>query len=75
MSLALRRGIKNLLLIVASISDTGLSVVLDKRLRDQIQTIVVKIDAYHPAELSTALEDIALLTGARPLLQKAGEFP
>ena len=73
MSLALRRGIKHLLLIVASISDTGLSVVLDKRLRDQIQTIVVKIDAYHPGELSVALEDIGLLTGARPLLQKAGE--
>ena len=35
MSLALRQGIKHLLLIVASISDTGLSVVLDKRLRDQ----------------------------------------
>ncbi len=73
MSLALRRGIKQLLLIVASISDTGLSVVLDKRLRDQIQTIVVKVDAYHPGELSVALEDIGLLTGARPLLQKAGE--
>lgn len=73
MSLALRQGVKRLLLIVASISDTGLSVVLDKRLRDQIQTIVVKLDVYHPGELSVALEDIGLLTGARPLLQKAGE--
>ena len=73
MSLALRQGVKNLLLIVASISDSGLSVVLDKRLRDQIQTIVVKLDVFHPGELSVALEDIALLTGARPLLQKAGE--
>ncbi len=73
MSLALRRGIANLLLVVASISETGLSVVLDKRLRDKIQTIVVKIDAYHPGDLSIAQADIALLTGARPLLQKAGE--
>ncbi len=73
MSLALRCGISNLLLVVASISDTGLSVVLDKRLRDKIQTLVVKIDAYHPGDLSIAQQDMALLTGARPLLQKAGE--
>ena len=73
MSLALRCGITNLLLVVASISETGLSVVLDKRLRDKIETVVVKIDAYHPGDLSTAQEDIALLTGARPLLQKAGD--
>ncbi|MDE2777265.1 MAG: hypothetical protein OXI77_15150 [Chloroflexota bacterium] len=73
MSLALRHGISNLLLVVASISETGMSVVLDKRLTEQIRTVVVKIDAYHPADLSIAQDDIALLTGARPLLQKAGE--
>ncbi|MCY4064310.1 MAG: hypothetical protein OXG53_18210 [Chloroflexi bacterium] len=73
MSLALRCGITNLLLIVASISETGLSVVLDKRLRDQIQTLVVKIDAFHPGDLSIAQEDIALLTGGSPVLLKAGE--
>ena len=73
MSLALRSGITQLLLIVASISETGLSVVLDDRLKNKIRTVVVKIDAYHPGDLSIAQEDIALLTGARPLLQKAGE--
>jgi len=73
MSLALRSGISQLLLIVSSISETGLSVVLDDRLKEKIKTIVVKIDAYHPGDLSVAQEDIALLTGARPLLQKAGE--
>lgn len=73
MTLALRRGLSSLLLVVASISETGLSVLLDKRLRDKIQTLVVKIEAYHPGDLSVAQADIALLTGARPLLQKAGE--
>ena len=73
MSLALRCGIKNLLLVVASISDTGLSVVLDDRLKDKIRTIVVKIDEFHPGELSVLQEDIALLTGAKPVLQQAGE--
>ena len=73
MSLALRLGLSQLLLIVSSISDTGLSVVLDERLKDKIRTVVVKLEAFHPADLSLAQEDIALLTGARPLLQKAGD--
>lgn len=73
MSLALRCGITNLLLIVESISETGLSVVLDDRLKDQIRTVVVKIDEFHPGDLSTAQADIALLTGAGPLLEQAGD--
>lgn len=73
MSLALRCGIKDLLLIVESISETGLSVVLDERLKDSIRTVVVKIDEFHPGDLSAAQQDIALMAGARPVLQKAGE--
>ena len=73
MSLALRSGVSNLLLIAHSISETGLSVVLDDRLREKIRTIVVKIDNVLEDEQARAREDIALLTGARPLLQKAGE--
>ena len=73
MQLALRSGIKQLLLIVASISEKGLAVVIDKRMTDKIKTIIVKLDEYHPADLSVAQEDIALLTGGRPILQTAGE--
>ncbi len=73
MQLALRRGIKQLLLVVASISEKGLSVVLDKRLSDKIRTVVVAIDEFHPGDLSTAQADICLLTGGRPILLKAGE--
>ncbi|MCY3979433.1 MAG: hypothetical protein OXG23_15150 [Chloroflexi bacterium] len=73
MSLALRCGINNLLLVVGSISETGLSVVLDDRLKDKIRTVVVKIDEFHPGELSVLQEDIALLTGAKPVLQQAGD--
>ena len=73
MQFALRSGIKQLLLIVASISEKGLSVVLDGRLREKIQTLVVKIDSYNPSDLILAQEDIALLTGGRPVLQKAGD--
>ena len=70
---ALRCGITELLLIVSSISEKGLSVVLDKRLREKVKTIVVKLDSFVEDELAQSREDIARLTGARPLLQKAGE--
>ena len=73
MQLALRSGIKQLLLIVASISEKGLSVVLDQRLSDKIRTVVATIDEFHPGDLHQAQADICLLTGGRPILLKAGE--
>ena len=73
MQLALRCGIKQLLLIVASISEKGLSVVLDKRISDKIRTVVTTIDEFHPGDLIQAQADICLLTGGRPILQKAGD--
>lgn len=73
MQLALRCGIKALLLIVASISDKGLSVVLDKRLSAKIRTVVAKIDEFHPGDLHQAQADICLLAGGRPILHKAGD--
>lgn len=73
MQMALRCGITQLLLIVASISEKGLAVALDERLRQKMQTLVVAIDSYNPTDLSVAQADIALLAGGRPLLQKAGD--
>ena len=73
MRLALRLGIEQLLLVVGTISEKGLSVVLDKRLREKIQTVVVKLDEFGPAELQMMHADIELLTGARPLLTGAGQ--
>ena len=73
MQLALRMGIKDLLLIVKSITDVGLSVVLDERLRQKINTVVVKIDSYFQDELLQSCRDIALLTGGVPLLGVAGD--
>ena len=73
MQLALRGGIKQLLLIVASISEKGLSVVLDKRISDKIRTVVTTIDEFHPGDLHQAQADICLLTGGQPILLKAGD--
>ena len=73
MQLVLRMGIKRLLLVVGDISDKGLSVVLDKRVTERCQTIVVKLADYDPTDLKLAQEDICLLTGGMPIQQGAGE--
>ncbi len=73
MQLALRSKISKLLLIVKSISETGISVLIDDRLRGKIQTVAVKIDSYLPDELLQACRDIALLTGGRAILETAGQ--
>ncbi len=73
MQMALRSDISKLLLIVKSISDVGLSVVLDERLREKIQTVIVKIDSYLQDDLNQAYEDIAALTGGQAVLAAAGQ--
>ena len=71
MQLALRRGINKLLLVVKSISEKGISVLIDDRLTSKIQTVVVKIEAFHPEDLLQAGRDIALLTGGNPIFEAA----
>ena len=73
MQMALRSKISKLLVIVKSISDKGISVVLDDRLRSKIQTVVVKLDTFLQDDLIQACHDIALLTGGRPVLSAAGQ--
>ncbi len=73
MQLALRCQISKLLLVVHAISDKGLSVVLDDRLRKKIKVAVVKIDSFLQDELNQAQEDMAVLTGAQPVLKAAGQ--
>lgn len=73
MQLALRCGVKQLLLTVASISEKGLSVVLDKRISDKIRVVVTAIDEFHPGDLHQAQADICLLAGGRPILLKASD--
>ena len=73
LKLALRNGIQKLLLIVKSISDAGIAVTLDQRLRKRLQTLIVKVDSPLQDERNQAYEDIAVLTGATPVLEAAGQ--
>ena len=71
--LAIVSKIENLLLIVRSISDKGLSVVLDERIATKVKVVVVKIDGFVQDTLMQAREDMAFLTGANPILTVAGQ--
>lgn len=73
MQLAIRQNIKRLLIIVRTISDKGLSVVLDKRLREKVHTVIVKIDSFLQDDINQSQQDIATLTGATPVLSAAGQ--
>lgn len=73
MQLAIRMKIKKLLIIVQSISEQGIAVVMGERVREMIQTVVVKIDGYVQDDFAQAQQDIAILTGATPILKVAGQ--
>lgn len=73
LQLALRSKISNLLLIVKSISDVGIGVILEERLRQKLRTLVVKLDHHKLDDFNQSYQDIGILTGARPVLDAAGQ--
>lgn len=73
MQLAIRSKIKNLLLIVNSISDNGLAVVHNQRIAETIKVVVVKIDSAVKDDIMQAQQDMTALTGANPILKVLGQ--
>jgi len=71
--LAMRLKIENLLLIVRSISEKGLSVVLNERIAEKIKVVIVKIDGFVEDDQIQARQDIAFLTGGNLILKAAGQ--
>lgn len=74
LAMALRAGIKNLLLLVAAgISEQALAVLLMPANRARVQVIAVKAPAMTSPTRHQELEDLAILTGGRLLLAQAGD--
>jgi chaperonin GroEL len=63
-------GCKSLLLVAATLSEPALALLLTNR--EKIQVVAVKAPALDALTRSEALEDLALLTGGRAVLQAAG---
>ena len=73
MTLALRQGIKNLVLILGSIDDSGVAVLMDERIREKVTAFAVKIDVLDRETRAAAQQDLAVLTGGQPIIKAAGQ--
>ncbi|MCK6628834.1 MAG: chaperonin GroEL [Anaerolineae bacterium] len=73
LAMALRAGIKSLLLVAAGISEQALAVLLTPANRERVRVIAVKAPAMTSPTRHQELEDLAILTGGRLLLAQAGD--
>lgn len=74
LAMALRAEIKSLLLVAAGISEQALSVLLTPANRERVQVIAVKAPAITLPTRYQELEDLAILSGGRLLLEHV-HFP
>jgi chaperonin GroEL len=68
-----RAGAKALLIVAASVGERVLAPLLAAQHRGQTRVVAVKTPGSTPENQFVALEDLAVLTGGRPLLRAAGE--
>ena len=69
LNLALRNNIKQVLLVSLTLSDKAMGVLLSKPNREKVLVVAVKTPGSRLDDQQGALEDLAMLTGGRPLLR------
>jgi chaperonin GroEL len=67
-------GFKSLLLVVRSLSERAMSLLLAKPNREKIHVVAVKAPGVGLDTQLAAAEDLAILTGGRPLLEQTGDL-
>jgi chaperonin GroEL len=70
---ALAAGLTRLVIVARTITDRALGMLLMKENRSKIQTIVVKTPGVEIYSQRNALEDLAILTGGKTVLQASGD--
>ena len=73
MEAAVSAGKKSLFMVVKELSESALSVVVANQQAGTLKTLAVKSDAF--SEALNLPQDLGYLTGARPLLEAAGDSP
>jgi chaperonin GroEL len=73
LSIAIQGGHKAMLLVVKRLSDAALSLLVSEKTRAKIQVLAVETPGMALSDQAAALEDLAILTGGRPVLRQAGQ--
>ncbi len=73
LELAVRSGIRSLLIIANKMAERALSLLLSQQARVKLQILAVKTPGRTADDQWAALQDLSILTGARPLLKAAGD--
>jgi chaperonin GroEL len=73
---AMQRGVRSVLVVAAALSDPVLAMLIAaNRCAESFRVLAVRTPGAGLAEQAEAMEDMALLTGGRPLLKVAGDSP
>lgn len=70
---AIKAEIKTLLLVARSISDLAVHLLQTEKTREKIHVVAAKTPYMSLTAQAAALQDLAVLTGGRPVLGKAGQ--
>jgi chaperonin GroEL len=73
LQLAIKNNIKQILLVSGTLSDKAMSVLLTKSNQERVFVVAVKIPGLASDVQRDAMEDLAVLTGGRPLLRATND--
>jgi chaperonin GroEL len=73
LSMAVKNNLKQIFLVSATLSDRALGILFNKANREKVHVVAVKTPGVTSDTQSGALEDLAILTGGRPLLRASGD--
>lgn len=76
LDVAVTAGFRTLVIMAGKLSDSGIAALLGaSRDPEKFQAIAVKTPGLGPLEQAALMEDLAVLTGGRPLIKAAGNTP
>ncbi|MBZ0300077.1 MAG: hypothetical protein K8J31_10065 [Anaerolineae bacterium] len=70
---AIDANVGALVIVIRSLSDQAMSLVVAANKPEKLKVMAVKLPGLNPVDRQAALEDLAVLTGATPLLTAAGD--
>jgi chaperonin GroEL len=73
MTLAVQANVKHLLIVVKSISDVTIGLLTREKTLEKLRVVPVKTPGFGSTEQAANLQDLAILTGGRPLITIAGQ--